>query len=178
MQVEDDDEARADSIAAGQNSDTEMTHAAAFSPANNLQRHNAVVRTLTNERILPKVIDLLGFNICCYHYHVNVTPPAPGEPSALGMKGAVVPDAVDISNNVKTFRFHQDSGQPTDMEEEDTFQACRISQTNFTKNTKTTSFILIKGELFQTNLTFLKMRIFKVSRLRVKQEGRRSGIGL
>jgi hypothetical protein len=113
------DEARAESIATGQNTDTEMTHAAAFSPVNNLQNHKAVVRTLTNERILPKVVDLLGFNICCYHYHVNITPPAPGEASALGMDGATVPDAIDISSNVKTFRFHQDSGQPTDMEAED-----------------------------------------------------------
>jgi hypothetical protein len=113
------DEARAESIATRQNHEAEMTHAAAFSPVNNLQNHRAVVRTLTNERILPKVIDLLGFNICCYHYHVNVTPPALGEASALGMDGATVPDAIDISNNVKTFRFHQDSGQPIDMEEED-----------------------------------------------------------
>ena len=30
-----------------------------------------------------------------------------------------MPDAEDISANVQTFRFHQDSGQPTDMEEED-----------------------------------------------------------
>ena len=132
------DEARAESIATGQNTESEMTHAAAFSPVNNLQQHDAVTRVLTNERILPKVIDILGFNICCYHYHVNVTPPPPGAAatvadaadavaaaaeSGTGAGGADaaadVPDAQDISAKVQTFRFHQDSGQPTDMEAED-----------------------------------------------------------
>lgn len=144
------DEARDESIASGQNLETEMMHAAAFSPVNKLQvrsaspvsmlryhastnalhwsapycvsqvrfthtvcrcmllvvqNHSAVTKVLTNERILPKVVDILGINISCYHYHVNVTPPAPNEPSAAGV--APVPEATDISAHVKTFRFHQ-----------------------------------------------------------------------
>ena len=56
-------QARAESIATGQNTETEMTHAAAFSPANSLQHSPPVTKLLTNERILAKVVDLLGFNV-------------------------------------------------------------------------------------------------------------------
>ena len=44
-------QARAESIATGQNTETEMTHAAAFSPANSLQHSPPVTKLLTNERI-------------------------------------------------------------------------------------------------------------------------------
>ena len=103
-------QARVESIATGQNTETEMTHAAAFSPANSLQHSPPVTKLLTNERILAKVVDLLGFNICCYHFHVNVTPPAADEASAMG--AASMPTFEDISTSVKTFRFHQASSHP------------------------------------------------------------------
>jgi len=47
------------------------------------------------------------FQICCYHFHVNVTPPAADEASAMG--AASMPTFEDISTSVKTFRFHQAS---------------------------------------------------------------------
>lgn len=45
------------------------------------------------ERILPKVIDILGWNIYLYHAHLIVTPPSGEEP------------------NNETFHWHQDSGR-------------------------------------------------------------------
>lgn len=106
------DKCRADAIGTGQNTRTEMTHAAAFSPANDLQQVQAIRRLLTNEVILAKAVDILGFNIYCYHYHVNITPA-----SATGA-AEDLPTADEISAKVKTFRYHQDSGQSEDMEEQ------------------------------------------------------------
>ena len=55
---------------------------AAFSPANNLQDNEQTMHLLKNERVFPKVVDILGANIKVYHSHWNYTPGAdsPGEP--------------------------------------------------------------------------------------------------
>jgi hypothetical protein len=68
---------------------------AAFSPANSLQDHEATMHLLKNERVLPKVVDILGANIKCYHSHWNYTP-GRNEPE---------PDYSDLP----TLGFHQDS---------------------------------------------------------------------
>jgi|EP01046_Picozoa_sp_COSAG06_P055991 hypothetical protein len=46
--------------------------AACFSQANDLQR-TALAKLLTTERIFPKVVDIMGTNTTCYHFHCNVT---------------------------------------------------------------------------------------------------------
>jgi hypothetical protein len=38
-------------------------HCTGFSQANDLQTHSAVTHMLTNPRVLPKVVDILGTNI-------------------------------------------------------------------------------------------------------------------
>ena len=68
---------------------------AAFSPANSLQDHEVTTQLLKNERVLPKVVDILGANIKCYHSHWNYTP-GRGEPE---------PDYSEVA----TLGFHQDS---------------------------------------------------------------------
>ena len=47
--------------------------AACFSQANDLQL-GPLRKLLTTEKILPKVIDIMGTNTTCYHFHCNVTP--------------------------------------------------------------------------------------------------------
>ena len=64
-----------------------------------LQTDDALPRLLTNPRVFPKVVDLLGSNIYCYHLHVNVTPAA--------AEGTHQPDADEIRAAVPTFGFHQ-----------------------------------------------------------------------
>lgn len=39
-------------------------HVTGFSQANDLQTHVAITYMLTNPRIFPKVVDILGTNIC------------------------------------------------------------------------------------------------------------------
>ena len=62
---------------------------------------DAMVRLLTNRKVFPKVVDMLGFNISLYHVQINTVPP--GEES-------VEPDSVDW-NKTPTLGFHQDSGR-------------------------------------------------------------------
>ena len=69
---------------------------AAFSPANSLQDHEATMHLLKNERVLPKVVDILGANIKCYHSHWNYTP---------GRQDVAEPDY----SGLPTLGFHQDS---------------------------------------------------------------------
>ena len=68
---------------------------AAFSPANSLQDHKATIHLLKNERVLPKVVDILGANIKCYHSHWNYTPG----------RDVAEPDYSELP----TLGFHQDS---------------------------------------------------------------------
>ena len=86
-------------LADGVNKVGEVSKQAAFSQANSLQTDDALPRLLTNPRVFPKVVDLLGSNIYCYHLHVNVTPAA--------AEGTHQPDADEIRAAVPTFGFHQ-----------------------------------------------------------------------
>ena len=56
------DTCREAALSSGQNEPSEMTHAAAFSRCDGsaFQLDPAVSRLLTNERVLPKVVDILG----------------------------------------------------------------------------------------------------------------------
>lgn len=89
--------------------------AATFSQANDLQL-SALTRLLTTEKILPKVIDIMGTNTTCYHFHCNVT-------SSMG--GTVLDEGDDSDNGApdhppfdqhECFGFHQDSGLQADCE--------------------------------------------------------------
>lgn len=76
---------------------------AAFSPANNLQDHESTMYLLKNERVFPKVVDILGANIKCYHSHWNYTPPW-----SIAKRGEPLSEEPDYSAG-ETFGFHQDS---------------------------------------------------------------------
>jgi hypothetical protein len=58
-----------------------MNRMAMFSAANGLWREPAVERLVRNVAVLPKVVDILGWNIALYHAHANLTP----GPSADGL---------------------------------------------------------------------------------------------
>eukprot|EP01047_Picozoa_sp_COSAG01_P013361 COSAG01_NODE_624_length_14732_cov_58.900772_5_plen_331_part_00 len=89
--------------------------AACFSQANHLQR-TALAKLLTTEKVLPKVIDIMGSNTTCYHFHCNVT-------SSMG--GSVLDEGDDSDGGapshpdfqqVPCFGYHQDSGLQADCE--------------------------------------------------------------
>ena len=67
-----------------------------FTTHHSLCDEPAMVRMVTNAVVLPKVADILGWNIAVYHAHVSVNPPRQ-EPKALG--------------NRKILGFHRDSGR-------------------------------------------------------------------
>ena len=105
------EEMRARQVAQGTVRTTGVSAAAAFSQDNDakLQANDAIPWLLTNPRVFPKVVDLLGFNIYTYHLHVNVTPAA--EP------GTRQPSLDELMTSVPTFGFHQDSGMQRSFEE-------------------------------------------------------------
>jgi ectoine hydroxylase len=89
--------------------------AACFSQANHLQR-TALAKLLTTEKVLPKIIDIMGCNTTCYHFHCNVT-------SSMG--GSVLDEGDDSDGGaplhpdfqgVPCFGYHQDSGLQADCE--------------------------------------------------------------
>ena len=73
---------------------------AAFSVTNHemFSASDAMVRLLTNAKVFPKVVDMLGINISLYHVQINTVPP--GEED-------VEPDW----STAPTLGFHQDSGR-------------------------------------------------------------------
>ena len=50
---------------------------AAFSVTNHemFSASDAMVRLLTNPKVFPKVVDMLGINISLYHVQINTVPP-------------------------------------------------------------------------------------------------------
>ena len=86
---------------------------AIFSSANSLGAHPAVLDLIRNACILPKVVDILGWNISLYHAHANITP----SPDANGL---VVDGQGRATNQLahrppwgqeKTFGWHQDTSR-------------------------------------------------------------------
>ena len=68
---------REENIAAGKATATERVNRAAFSVANHrmFSASDAMVRLLTNPKVFPKVVDMLGINISLYHVQINTVPP-------------------------------------------------------------------------------------------------------
>ena len=56
-----------------------MNRMGIFSPANQLSNQDALQRLLVNDKVLPKIVDVLGWNISIYHAHANRTPGPDGE---------------------------------------------------------------------------------------------------
>ena len=67
-----------------------------FTTHNSLSDEAAVVRMVATPAVLPKVSDILGWNIAVYHAHVAVNPPHQ-PPKALGAH--------------QILGFHRDSGR-------------------------------------------------------------------
>ena len=78
-------------------------HASGFSQANTLQTEPSFQQMVTNVRVLPKVVDIMGTNISMYHCPCIVTP-ATGE------------DPPTDYESVPPFGYHQDSGMQADCE--------------------------------------------------------------
>ena len=91
---------REENIAVGKAKTTDRVNRAAFSVTNHrmFSASDAMVRLLTNPRVFPKVVDMLGINISLYHCHISTVPP--GEQS----------EEPDWSQT-PTLGFHQDSGR-------------------------------------------------------------------
>ena len=95
-------ELREQKIAEGRHPEEDLVQAV-FSPLNALQTDPAVLDLLTQPKIFPKVVDILGCNIFAYHSYLFATRAAP--------PGTPLRDPA----TVKTFGFHQDSGQQRDI---------------------------------------------------------------
>lgn len=91
---------REENLAAGKANPTQRVNKAAFSVTNHrlFSASDAMVRLLTNPKVFPKVVDMLGINISLYHVQINTVPP--GEES----------EEPDWSM-APTLGFHQDSGR-------------------------------------------------------------------
>ena len=96
-------ELREHKIASGLHAEEDLVQAV-FSPLNDLQLDPAIRALLTQPKIFPKVVDILGVNIYLYHSYLFATRPAPA--------GTPVPTDYD---GVKTFGYHQDSGVQRDI---------------------------------------------------------------
>jgi ectoine hydroxylase-related dioxygenase (phytanoyl-CoA dioxygenase family) len=89
--------------------------AACFSQANDLQL-TPLTKLLTTPKILPKVIDIMGTNTTCYHFHCNVTPGKGGSALSEGDDSdGHAPNHPDF-DSLPCFGFHQDSGLQADCE--------------------------------------------------------------
>jgi ectoine hydroxylase len=96
-------ELREQKIAEGWHAEEDLVQAV-FSPMNDLQLDPAVRELLTQPKVFPKVVDILGANIFLYHSYLFATRPAPA--------GTPLPADYD---GVATFGFHQDSGVQRDI---------------------------------------------------------------
>ena len=70
-----------------------------YSNSHSLWEEPAVVRMLSTPKLLPKVVDIMGWNVYLYHGHLTVNPPF--------SDGPATPSDADQ----KTLGFHQDSGR-------------------------------------------------------------------
>ena len=104
------DNIRETKVAEGTLGEFEQGKQGAFSQANTLQTQEPILDLLTNERIFAKVVDLLGVNILCYHYHTNVTP----SPEPDGTTPAT--ETGYYRDEHKTFGYHKDTGMGQDIE--------------------------------------------------------------
>ena len=87
-------ELREQKIAEGRHPEEDLVQAV-FSPLNALQTDSAVLDLLTQPKIFPKVVDILGCNIFAYHSYLFATRAAP--------PGTPLRDPA----TAKTFGFHQ-----------------------------------------------------------------------
>ena len=91
-----------------------MNRMGVFSPANELSNQDALQRLIINEKVLPKIVDVLGWNISIYHAHANRSPPhVPGDAIRDGQFRPVAGESTERPppGKEKTFAFHQDSGR-------------------------------------------------------------------
>ena len=70
-----------------------------FSASHSLWEEPAVVRMLKAPKVLPKVVDIMGWNVYLYHGHLTVDPPFRDGPT------------VPPESEQNPFGYHQDSGR-------------------------------------------------------------------
>lgn len=91
-----------------------MNRMGVFTPANELSNQDALQRLIINEKVLPKIVDVLGWNISIYHAHANRSPPhRPGDAIRDGQFRPVAGESAERPppGQERTFAFHQDSGR-------------------------------------------------------------------
>jgi hypothetical protein len=86
---------------------------AIFSSANALGLDPAVLDLIRNTRILPKVVDILGWNISLYHCHANITPGPDANGLVVDGQGRATPQLAQRPprGQEKTFGWHQDTSR-------------------------------------------------------------------
>jgi hypothetical protein len=86
---------------------------AMFSAANSLSLKPAVLDLIRNTRILPKVVDILGWNISLYHAHANITPGPDANGLVVDGQGRATPQPAQRPplGQEKTFGWHQDTSR-------------------------------------------------------------------
>ena len=71
-------------------------HVTGFSQANSMQESPAITHLLTNPRIFPKVVDIMGTNVSMYHCPCIVTP-------GLGQEQPSVHTQSDVACDIYAF---------------------------------------------------------------------------
>ena len=86
---------------------------AIFSQANSLGMNPTVLDLIRNSRILPKVVDILGWNISLYHAHANITPGPDANGLVVDGQGRATPQLArrPPRGQEKTFGWHQDTSR-------------------------------------------------------------------
>ena len=77
--------------------DEDVRHAV-FSRTNRLQQDPNVIRLLTNAKVFPKIIDIMGTNIYCWHCF---------SPNSRGTPAAEMPDGPPPQSEQPRYGFHR-----------------------------------------------------------------------
>lgn len=86
---------------------------AIFSTANSLGTNPTVLELIRNSYILPKVVDILGWNISLYHAHANITPGPDANGLVVDGQGRATSQLAQQPprGQEKTFGWHQDTSR-------------------------------------------------------------------
>ena len=86
---------------------------AIFSPANSLGLAPPVLDLVRNTRVLPKVVDVLGWNVSLYHAHANITQGPDADGLVVDGQGRATPQLAQRppKGQEKTFGWHQDTSR-------------------------------------------------------------------
>ena len=88
-------------------------HVTGFSQANSMQESPAITHLLTNPRIFPKVVDILGTNVSMYHCPCIVTPGLGQEPPSVHTQSAVACDIYAFCSSDRLILFTVRTTRPS-----------------------------------------------------------------